>query len=155
MMRSFTLLVLAAASAIAQESAPLEVRFCGQQPLYQYPLSSEMQLQGVLLPYVAVINRGSEPLELSSLDITLQHEGAALDTRKFIPAQLDAFGQVSAQFQAIPAARDALALFCEQQLVPKEVTLGGPKLAPRQSRPARACPSLRKSSRRNTGCRSK
>jgi murein DD-endopeptidase MepM/ murein hydrolase activator NlpD len=133
MMRSFTLLVLATATAIAQESAPLEVRFCGQQPLYQYPLSNEMQLQGVLLPYVSVINRGSEPLELASLDITLQHDGAALDSRHFTPAQLDAFGQVSAQFQAIPAARDALALFCEQQLVPKEIALGGPKLAPRQA----------------------
>jgi hypothetical protein len=128
---SFTL--LAFCSLATAQQAPVEVRFCGPQALHPYPLSSEAGLQGLLLPYVAIVNRGSEPLQLESLDITLQRGSEVLDSRRITRTEIDVFGQMSAQLQAVPAAKDALALFCEQHLVPQELSLGGPLLPSRHA----------------------
>ncbi len=126
------LLALMGADVARSAADSLEVRFCGPQPLHPYPLSSEAALHGLLLPYVLVINRGTEHVELASVGLDLLRDGAVLETRSLGRPELDSFGQLSQQYEAAPAGKMSLALLCGDQLVPAGFALGGPTLAPRQ-----------------------
>jgi len=122
------------AGSVGAQQAPgsLEVRFCGPQPLRAYSLSAEANLQSVLLPYALVINRGTGPVDLTSVELALLRETAAVDNRSLGRSDLETFGKLSQQFEAVPQAKASLELLCGDQLVPKGVALGGPTLAPGQ-----------------------
>jgi murein DD-endopeptidase MepM/ murein hydrolase activator NlpD len=108
------------------------VRFCGPQPLHTYSLSAEANLQSVLLPYVLVINRGNDPVDLTTIVLALLRETVAVDSRSLGRTELETFGKLSQQFEAVPQAKASLELLCGDQLLPKGVALGGPTLAPGQ-----------------------
>ncbi len=125
---------IAAAAASAQEAAsPLEIRFCGQQALHAYSLSSEAGMQGVLLQQMAVANGGAAPVEIVAIELDLMRDGQALDTRRIPAADIEAFGKISQQIQAAPSARSGIELICGEHLVPRDLSLGGPTLAGRQA----------------------
>jgi murein DD-endopeptidase MepM/ murein hydrolase activator NlpD len=130
----FALPLVALATLAGAQSAPasLEVRFCGPEPLHTYSLSTEANLQSVLLPYALVINRGTVPVDLTAIELALVREATVVDSRALGRSELDTFGKLSQQFEAVPQAKASLELLCGDHLVPKGVALGGPTLAPGQ-----------------------
>lgn len=125
-------LLLASSAVAEQPPGSLEVRFCGPQALRAYPLSGEMGLRSVLLPFVAVINHGDDAIELAAIEVALLRDHEIAESRRLGRAELEAFGKISQQIQAAPIARESLALFCGDHLVPKAIALGSTTLAPRQ-----------------------
>jgi hypothetical protein len=126
------LCVFASLSAAKDVDHAIEVRFCGQQPLHAYPLSTEVGLQGLLLPYVAVINRGAQPVEITSVQIDLLGKWHAVDTRRLVSPDLDAFGRLSQQLEMATSSKASLKLICGDNLFPQGIALAGPVIAPQQ-----------------------
>lgn len=123
---------LAAPGTAQSADASLEVRFCGQRSLHPYSLSTEGGVQGLLLHQLTVINRGEEPVELTSVDLDLLRDGEVVDTRTLGHFDLGTFGEISRQIEAAPAARASIAILCGDHLIPEGTTLAGPTLTPHQ-----------------------
>lgn len=120
--------------AFAQSApAPLEIRFCGQKILHAYPLSTEADVQGLLLQQMTVINRGPGQARIESIDLELVRDGQAVDMRRLAGPDVETFGSIGKQIEAAPLARSSFALLCGDQLIPTDVALSGPDLAPRQA----------------------
>lgn len=125
-------LAFAAYGSEPSAAASLEVRFCGQASLRPYPLSTEAGLQGLLLHQMAVINRGGGAVELTSIELDLLRDGEVVDNRKLGRSELETFGKLSQQVEAAAGAKESIAILCGDHLIPEEITLAGPMLAPRQ-----------------------
>ncbi len=125
-------LACAAHGAVPDVPASLEVRFCGQQSLHPYSLSTEGGLQGLLLHQMAVINRDDEPVELTSIELDLLRDGEVVDSRKLGRFDLQTFGKLSRQIEAAAGAKESVAILCGDHLIPRETALAGPMLAPSQ-----------------------
>lgn len=123
---------LAAFGSAQGAPAFLEVRFCGQQSLHTYPLSTERGMWGLLLPQLTVINRGDEPVELTSVEMDLLRDGEVVDTRKLGQSDLGIFGEISRQVEETPGAKASVAIICGDHLIPEGTNLAGPTLAPGQ-----------------------
>ncbi len=134
-MKVFTAAAFAAACAMpglvhAQAPAGLEVRFCPGAQLRTYPLESVRGVQGALLQYAVVINRGPAPVELDRLDLEIVASGDVVDSRRVTGAALTKLAaggprlQASGMMQAVPF------LFCGDRLIPRGAKLAGPVLQP-------------------------
>src|SRR5258706_504061 len=84
-MQSLSTVVLAgllAVAATAAQAAGLEVKTCPDQALHAYPLAPGTRFQSLVVPDLAVANRGAEPAELTSLTFELLDKGVVVDTRR-------------------------------------------------------------------------
>jgi murein DD-endopeptidase MepM/ murein hydrolase activator NlpD len=75
-------LLLAAVTASRAEAAGLELTACPGQALHAYPLAPGTRFQSLVVPGLAVANRGAEPAELTALTYELLDKGVVVDTRR-------------------------------------------------------------------------
>jgi murein DD-endopeptidase MepM/ murein hydrolase activator NlpD len=80
--------------AIAKD-ARIDIRFCPQSRAYAYPLESRREVQSLVLQAAAIVNRGAEPVVITSIDIDLLRSGQALDTRTITQQELLRRGELS------------------------------------------------------------
>jgi murein DD-endopeptidase MepM/ murein hydrolase activator NlpD len=113
-------LALLGLSAAAAHAAPLEVKFCPEPSARSYPLSTP-QVQSLVLHNVAVINRGPDPVTLSSIEISLDASGKAVDRRDFDPAAIAAQGKRSVGAKAGGMIKVFGFQFCEGVLIMGQV----------------------------------
>src|SRR6516165_7338428 len=59
----------------------LEVRFCPAARIWSYPAESQRGVQSLLLQNAAVINRGTNNIEVTAVDIDLMQSSEVVDSR--------------------------------------------------------------------------
>lgn len=94
------LLSLVVATAALAAPPPLQVRTWPGAPLYPYPLDSVRGVQGLLVPNAAVINTGSAPVTVDSLEFALLRDGQVVETRTLRAADLERSAKAGAGLQA-------------------------------------------------------
>jgi murein DD-endopeptidase MepM/ murein hydrolase activator NlpD len=96
---------------------PVEVKFCPAGTARTYPLDSMRGANGVLLQNVAVINRSAKPVTLASIEVVLQSDGRAVDSRRFDADALAKFAKGGQAVQASGMMKLAAFQFCGTDLL--------------------------------------
>jgi len=109
--------------------ADLEVRFCPVGNVWSYPAESQRGVQSVLLQNAAIVNRATEPIEITTVDIDLMQGSAAVDTRHVAGDDLKKLAAAGAGLQASGMLKLLAFQFCGDQLI-KGTPLSGPTLKP-------------------------
>jgi murein DD-endopeptidase MepM/ murein hydrolase activator NlpD len=118
--------LVASALAQPQTNTGVEVRFCPKAQVRPYPLDAGGRLQSLMVPGIVVINRGSEPLTIGRVAISLADHGRVLDTRELGAAEIERWVGNGPPLQK--EMRETKFEFCGDALVPSDVTLAGPVL---------------------------
>ena len=123
-----TFFALSLLSAFAEKPQPVEIRFCPASVVRTYPLESRRDLQSLLLQNVAVINRGSAPFKIDSIELELLQSGQVLDSKKLDGKTIKHFADRGAKMQAAGVLREVAFQFCGTSLIEPSVKLAGPTL---------------------------
>ena len=110
--------------------ADLEVRFCPVANVWSYPVESQRGVQSVLLQNAAIVNRATEPIEITAVDIDLMQGSVAVDTRHVAGDDLKKLAAAGAGLQASGMLKLLAFQFCGNQLVKGGTSLSGPTLKP-------------------------
>jgi hypothetical protein len=127
------LLLWVSAAVLAQEVAGFEIRFCPAAQVRTFPLESLRGVQSLLLQNVAIINHGATAAEITAIDFELRNGGAAVDTRRIADASLAELAASGPKLQKSGMLQAVAFQFCGSALIPEDVTLAGPTLAPDQA----------------------
>jgi murein DD-endopeptidase MepM/ murein hydrolase activator NlpD len=79
---AFTGLVLLAMGAGSASAAGLEARICPGKTLYAYPLAPGTRFQSLVVPDLAVVNRGEAAADLTEVTFELLDKGSVVDSRR-------------------------------------------------------------------------
>jgi len=121
------------ASALANESEPLEIRFCPTTELRTFPVESGRGAQSILVQNVAVINRRASRIQLTAVDFELQRDGITIDTRSVPTADLTRMGASGQALQTSGMLKALAFQFCGSSMIDERTTLAGPDLGPGQA----------------------
>jgi peptidase M23-like protein len=124
-----TLMLLPAAHVHARPASPIEIRFCPGAAARIYPLESRRELNSLMLQNVAILNRGTAPFKVVTVDIELSKNGQVLEAKKLDAAAIDRAAKRGAKMQAAGVLEQISFQFCGNELVPRSVKLAGPALA--------------------------
>src|SRR5260221_7895353 len=115
---TMVLAALLAVAASAAQAAGLELKTCPGQALHAYPLAPGTRFQSLVVPNLAVANRGAEPAELTSLTFELLDNGQVVDTRRLSGDALTTALKGGAPAQLGPLQMFAFQ-FCDGRLLDK------------------------------------
>jgi len=98
---AFTGVALLAMSAGVASAAGLEAKVCPAKTLYAYPLAPGTRFQSLVVPDLALVNRGEAAADLTEVTFELLDKGAVVDTRRVAGEALKAAvkGGSAAQLQ--------------------------------------------------------
>src|SRR5260221_11771791 len=113
---TMVLAALLAVAASAAQAAGLELKTCPGQALHAYPLAPGTRFQSLVVPDLAVANRGAEPAELTSLTFELLDKGVVVDTRRLVGEALTTALKGGASAQLGPLQMFAFQ-FCDGRLL--------------------------------------
>ncbi len=110
------------ATAARAEAAGLELKACPAEALHAYPLAPGTRFQSLVVPNLAVANRGAEPVRLTALTFELLDKGEVVDTRRLAGEALATAvkGGASAQLGALQMFAFQ---FCDGRLLGEKPTL--------------------------------
>lgn len=74
-------------SAVSAPAMAAEIRLCERQ-IRTAPLNDERGVQSALIQGFAVVNRGTEPVNLTGVNFQLKQEGQVRDTRRLLPPDI-------------------------------------------------------------------
>ena len=127
------LALLAPAALYAQEAGPLEIRFCPAAQVRTYPLESHRDIRGLVLQNLAVINHGSDPIDVAEVDLSLMQAGQALDVKRIQGAELQQFTAGGPKLQSSGMLQLIRFQICGDALIAKDAVLTGTHLGPAQA----------------------
>ncbi|HEU5246089.1 MAG TPA: M23 family metallopeptidase [Candidatus Udaeobacter sp.] len=116
-------------SAFAEKPQSVEIHFCPASAVRTYPLESRRDLQGLLLQNVAVINHGSAPFKIDSIDIELLQSNRVVESRKLDREAVQRIAEWGAKLQAAGVLQEVGFQFCGTDLIPPSIKFGGATLA--------------------------
>ncbi len=98
----FGLVLLAMSAGAATAEPALEARLCPARTLYAYPLVPGTRFQSLVVPDLALINRGEAAADLTEVTFELLDKGVAVDSRRLSGGALKTAvkGGSAAQLQA-------------------------------------------------------
>jgi hypothetical protein len=126
---ALTLILLVAARVHAKPASPIEVRLCPDAAVRIYPLENRRELNSLMLQNVAILNHGTAPFKVITIDIELLKDGEVLEAKKLDAAAIDRAARRGAKMQAAGVLEQVSFQFCGDELVPRSVKLAGPTLA--------------------------
>ena len=75
----------------AQAAGALEIRFCPAAQVRTYPLESRRDIRSLVLQNLLVINHGTDPVDVTEIDLSLMQGAEALDLKRIKGAELQQF----------------------------------------------------------------
>lgn len=108
----------------------LEVRFCPAARTWSYPAESQRGVQSLLLQNAAVINRGTNNIEVTAVDIDLMHSSEVVDSRHIAVDDLKKLAAAGPRLQSAGLLRLLSFQFCRDHLIQESTVLSGPTLKP-------------------------
>lgn len=130
---TFAFLAAWSLSALAEKPQPVEIRFCPASAVRTYPLESRRDLQSLLLQNVAVINHGSAPFKIESIDIELLQSNRVVESRKLDREAVQRIADRGAKLQTASVLQQVGFQFCGKDLIAPSIKLAGATLAPDQA----------------------
>jgi murein DD-endopeptidase MepM/ murein hydrolase activator NlpD len=124
---------LALFAAVAEESKPVEIRFCPASAVRTYPIENQRNLQGLLLQNVAVINHSDAVFKIDHIDIELLQSNLIVESRKLDRDAVQRIADRGAKLQAGGLLKEAAFQFCGTDLIVPSIKLGGPVLNKNQA----------------------
>jgi murein DD-endopeptidase MepM/ murein hydrolase activator NlpD len=124
--------VFVATAALAAPPPPLQVRTYPGTPLYTYPLDSARGVQSLLVPNTAVINTGTAPVAVDTLEFAVLRDGQVIETRTLRAADLERSAKGGAGLQASGMMGQLGFLFGDVLGEPVATLAPSPALAPGQ-----------------------
>lgn len=121
---------LAAGSVAAPSTGSVEVRFCPASTVRSYPLDTARDVRSLLLQNVALINRSSNPVTISEVEIALQSGGRTLETRRLTADMLAKSAKAGAGIEAAGMLKLVAFQFCGTELLAGATLSGSTTLAP-------------------------
>jgi murein DD-endopeptidase MepM/ murein hydrolase activator NlpD len=134
-MKYFTVafFALALSASLAEESKPVEVRFCPASAVRTYPIESRRELQSLLLQNVAVINHGDTAFKIDHIDIELLQSDRIVESRKLDRDAVQRIADRGAKLQAGGLLKEVAFQFCGTELIAPSIKLAGPVLDQNQA----------------------
>jgi murein DD-endopeptidase MepM/ murein hydrolase activator NlpD len=120
--------IIPVCQAKTETAASVEVRFCPASSIHIYPLESRRDIQSLLLQNIAVINHGSAPLKISTIELELRRADQVLDSRKLDAQAIERLADRGAKMQAAGSLQLVKFQFCGADLISPGVKLSGPTL---------------------------
>lgn len=117
----------------AQAAGTLEIRFCPGNAVRTYPLASQQNIQGLVLQNAVVINRGTLPVDLKTIELQLLSGGMVMDTRVFAGEALVKLAKAGPAVQGGGMLEAAPFQFCGDKMIEPGITLAGPVLKPNEA----------------------
>ena len=117
----------------AQGAGTLEIRFCPAAQVRTYPLESHRDIRTLVLQNLVVINHGTEPVEVSEIDLSLMQGAEALDVKRVRGAELLKFTASGPKLQASGMLKLLEMQICDQAMIAADTKLSGPHLDPAQA----------------------
>jgi murein DD-endopeptidase MepM/ murein hydrolase activator NlpD len=117
----------------AQGTAALEIRFCPAAQVRTYPLESHREIRSLVLQNMAVINHGTDAVDVAEIDLSLMQAGEALDVKRIKGAELQQFTAGGPKLQASGMLQLLGFQICDQALIGEGTKLAGPHLDPGQA----------------------
>lgn len=114
--------------AVAKTEPSIEIRFCPNSAVRTYPLESRRDLQSLMLQNMAVVNHGSAPFKIDSIQIELLQSGQVLDSKKLDGKTIQHFADRGAKMQAAGVIQQVAFQFCGTDLIGPSIKLAGPTL---------------------------
>jgi murein DD-endopeptidase MepM/ murein hydrolase activator NlpD len=124
---------LALFAAVAEESKPVEIRFCPASAVRTYPIENRRNLQSLLLQNVAVINHSDAVLKIDHIDIELLQSNRIVESRKLDRDGVQRIADRGAKLQAGGLLKEAAFQFCGTNLIAPSIKLAGPVLNKNQA----------------------
>ena len=121
-------LMLSLLSAAAETPKSVEIRFCPASVVRTYPLESRRDLQSLLLQNVAVINHGSAPFKIDSVDIELLQSDHVVESRRLNREAVQRIADRGAKLQTAGVLKEVAFQFCGTELISWSTKLAGPTL---------------------------
>jgi murein DD-endopeptidase MepM/ murein hydrolase activator NlpD len=118
-------LILSLLSAAAETPKSVEIRFCPASAVRTYPLESRRDLQSLLLQNVAVINHGSAPFKIDSVDIELLQSNHVVESRKLDRQAVQHIADRGAKLQRAGMLKEVAFQFCGTELISPSIKLAG------------------------------
>jgi murein DD-endopeptidase MepM/ murein hydrolase activator NlpD len=120
--------MLSLLSAAAETPKSVEIRFCPASVVRTYPLESRRDLQSLLLQNVAVINHGSAPFKIDSVDIELLQSDHVVESRRLNREAVQRIADRGAKLQTAGVLKEVAFQFCGTELISWSTKLAGPTL---------------------------
>ena len=117
----------------AQAAGALEIRFCPAAQVRTYPLESRRDIRSLVLQNLLVINHGTDPVDVTEIDLSLMQGADALDLKRIKGAELQQFTAGGPKLQASGMLQLLGFQICDQALIPEGTKLAGPHLDPAQA----------------------
>jgi murein DD-endopeptidase MepM/ murein hydrolase activator NlpD len=124
---------LALFAAVAEESKPVEIRFCPASAVRTYPIENRRNLQSLLLQNVAVINHSDAVFKIDHIDIELLQSNRIVESRKLDRDAVQRIADRGAKLQAGGLLKEAAFQFCGTNLIAPSIKLAGPVLNKNQA----------------------
>jgi murein DD-endopeptidase MepM/ murein hydrolase activator NlpD len=124
---------LALSAAAAEESKPVEIRFCPASAVRTYPIENRRELQSLLLQNVAVINQGDAAFKIDHIDIELLQSNRVVESRKLDHDAVQRIADRGAKLQAGGLLKQAAFQFCGTDLIAPSIKFAGPVLDQNQA----------------------
>jgi len=115
-------LIATSASALAQVPA-FEIRFPPAARVYAYPLDETARYRSVQLQNAVVINRSGETVLVTSIDVELVADGAAVESRRFEAGELERAAKAGSILQSSGMMEALRFQFGGEALLPAGVSL--------------------------------
>lgn len=104
---------LSIGSALATEA---EFKFHPRDGLWSYPLETARRLNGVLVQNTALVNRGSKPITITSIELDVLHNGSVVSSVRIDATTLDAMAR-----QGGALAQSGMMQALDFQFAPKQL----------------------------------
>lgn len=124
------LLLSSCAVVAAQDATQFEIRFCPAAQVRTFPLESRRGVQSLLLQNAAIVNHSATAAEVVAIDLELQNNGSAVDTRRIAGEELTRLAASGPKLQKSGMLQAVAFQFCGSGLIAAGVTLAGPALGP-------------------------